>query len=154
MRAHHWDCPRRITFAISNEDELQDCFDRSGIEWKELDVAQRNAAEDIWRSIFGRCLVPMPRHRQGAKADFEYAQQECDDYLVVPFTSNVPGLPVHVLDSRKKRAYRCCGRLIPFGQFYSVEFFVCPVDFAWTMIHTHEDHALGGPYFIRVEWLP
>ena len=35
-----------------------------------------------------------------------------------------------------------------------VEFFVCPIDFAWCMIHTHEDHAFGGPYFIRAEWLP
>jgi hypothetical protein len=37
--------------------------------------------------------------------------------------------------------------------FCDVEFFVCPTDFAWAMIHTHEDHAFEGPYFIRADWL-
>jgi hypothetical protein len=88
-----------------------------------------------------------------ARADHEYQQQPCDHYLVVPFSAGVDGLPVHVL-SRTVGAYECRGPLVPLGAFCNVEFFVCPPDLSWAVIHTHEDHALGGPYFIRAEWLP
>jgi len=54
---------------------------------------------------------------------------------------------------RQLDGYECHGPLVTLGAFHDVEFFVCPTDFAWTMIHTHEDYSLGGPYFIRVEWL-
>ena len=92
------------------------------------------------------------RFRQGSKADFEYQKEACTHYLIVPFSAGVAGLPVHVLD-RRLDAYECRGRLVPLGGFCDVEFFICPIDYAWAMIHTHEDHALGGPYFIRAEWL-
>jgi hypothetical protein len=46
------------------------------------------------------------------------------------------------------------GPLVPLGAACDVEFAVSPADLSWTMLHTHEDHALGGPYFIRREWLP
>jgi hypothetical protein len=91
--------------------------------------------------------------KHGARADHEYQQQPCDHYLVVPFSAGVDGLPVHVL-SRTVGAYECRGPLVPLGAFCNVEFFVCPPDLSWAVIHTHEDHALGGPYFIRAEWLP
>jgi hypothetical protein len=51
-------------------------------------------------------------------------------------------------------AYECRGPLVPLGEFHQAEFFVGPPDFGWTMVHTHEDHDLGGPYFVRAEWLP
>jgi hypothetical protein len=73
--------------------------------------------------------------------------------LVVPFSTGVEGLPVHVL-GRTISAYECCGPLLPLGDYHDAEFFVCPPDLSWTMVHTHEDHGLGGPYFIRAEWLP
>jgi hypothetical protein len=50
--------------------------------------------------------------------------------------------------------YACCGKLLALGTFHTAEFFVCPPDFAWSMVHTHEDHAFAGPYFIRAEWIP
>ncbi len=50
-------------------------------------------------------------------------------------------------------AYECHGPLVPLGEFVDVEFFVCPIDLSWAMIHTHEDHAFGGPYFIRADYL-
>lgn len=42
----------------------------------------------------------------------------------------------------------------PLGLFHNIEFFISPLDLSWTMIHTHEDHGFGGPYFIRREWIP
>jgi hypothetical protein len=129
----------------------------------------RMEAEDTWRGIYGQAFVPplnvlkkrpkrwpprrsRRRFQQGSKADYEYQKEPCTHYLIVPFSAGVAGLPVHVLDQRLD-AYECRGRLIPLGTFCDVEFFICPIDFAWAMIHTHEDHALGGPYFIRAEWL-
>ncbi len=50
-------------------------------------------------------------------------------------------------------AYECRGPLVPLGNFNSVELFVSPADLDWTMVYTHEDHAFGGPYFIKAEWL-
>ena len=50
-------------------------------------------------------------------------------------------------------AYECHGPLIDLGLFCNAEFFVAPPDFTWTMVHTHENHGFGGPYFIRVDWI-
>jgi hypothetical protein len=30
---------------------------------------------------------------------------------------------------------------------------VFPVTYDWTLVHTHEDGAMGGPYFIRANQL-
>ena len=70
----------------------------------------------------------------------------------VPFLSNVPGTPMHVRAPRLS-AFDCEGPLLEFGRFSDIEFFVSPSDFAWTFVRTHEDFALGGPYFVRAEWV-
>ena len=72
--------------------------------------------------------------------------------MLVPFLSNVPGTPVHVLAQRLS-AFDCDGPLVELGEFSDIEFFVSPPDFAWTLVRTHEDFALGGPYFVRAEWI-
>jgi hypothetical protein len=79
-------------------------------------------------------------------------RQPCDHYQIVPFSAKVDGLPVHVV-GRAIDAYDCSGPLVPLQVFHNAEFFVCPSDLSWTMVHTHEDHALGGPYFLRAEWV-
>ena len=50
-------------------------------------------------------------------------------------------------------AYECHGTLVTLGQFCDAKFFVSPMDFEWTMVHTHEGYAFDGPYFVRREWL-
>lgn len=124
----------------------------SGVAWLLLEESEGIAAEARWRSIFGGAFRGRPRLRRGAKAEYEYLQQPCDNYLIVPFTSGVPGTCVHVF-RRAIGAYECQGNLISLGKFCDAEFFVSPMDFAWTMVHTHEDLALGGPYFVKREWL-
>jgi hypothetical protein len=131
---------------------LQDYLNQSGVEWNRLDEAARLDAEERWRGIYGQAFQGRPRLRHGAKADYEYQSQACNHYLIVPFSTGVAGLPVHVYDLCLG-AYECRGPLVPLGVFCNMEFFVCPTHFTWSMIHTHEDHALGGPYFIRAEWL-
>ncbi len=127
---------------------MQEYLGQSGVLWDQLDETARQAAEATWREFYGHVLQGWPRLRHGAKADQEFRQERCSHYLIVPFSVGVAGLPTH-LRGRRLNAYECRGRLVPLGTFCEVEFFVSPTDFAWTMIHTHEDHAFGGPYFIE-----
>jgi hypothetical protein len=139
-------------FARVRDEDLQAYLSQSGVQWDRRDETARLAAEQTWRSIYGSAFHGRPRLRHGSKAEHEYQQESCTHYLIVPFSAGVAGLPVHVLGHRWD-AYACRGPLVPLGAFCDVEFFVCPTDFTWSMIHTHADHALGGPYFIRAEWL-
>jgi hypothetical protein len=138
---------------MSRDDELCEYLTRSGVEWTQLDESSALAAEGTWREIYGKALVKWPRLRQGTKAEYPYELEECSRFLIVPSTSKVEGLPIHVV-GRSLSAYECRRPLMPLGAFHNLEFFVCPTDFAWTMVHTHEDHGLGGPFFIREGWLP
>jgi hypothetical protein len=103
--------------------------------------------------VYGRAFRGRPRLRHGAKAENEYRCQACDHYVIVPFSAGVPGLPVHVY-RLAIAAYECRGPLVALGTFCDAEFFISPPDLAWSMIHTHEDDAFGGPYFIRADWIP
>lgn len=138
---------------MSRDNELFNYLTQSGTTAVRLDGASSAAAERDWRDIYGDAFAGRPRLRTGAKAEHEYREQECARYLIVPFTSNVEGLPIQVFGS-EIGAYDCSGPLLPLGAFHTAEFFVCPIDFSWTMVHTHEDHGIAGPFFIRQEWLP
>ena len=37
------------------------------------------------------------------------------------------------------------------GGVHALEPVVVADDFGWAMVHTHEDHKIGGPYFVRAE---
>ncbi len=102
--------------------------------------------------MYGRAFRGRPRLRYGAKVEHEYRSQVCDHYRIVSLPVGVPGLTVH-MHRREFPAFECRGPLIAPGAFCDAEFFVSPPDLAWAMIHTHEDHSFGGPYFIRSEWL-
>ena len=39
------------------------------------------------------------------------------------------------------------------GQFCNLDFAMVATDFSWTMVYTHEDFALGGPYFTERGWI-
>ena len=140
-------------FPKSLDESLQDVLSRAGVEWDRLSDRARVEAETAWRRVYGRAFRGRPRLRHGAKADYEYRCQAGDHYLIVPFSAGVPGLPVHVY-RQAIAAYECRGPLIALGAFCDAEFFISPPDLSWSMIHTHEDHALGGPYFIQAEWVP
>jgi hypothetical protein len=132
---------------------LQGYLSRAGIEWERMAESARFEAEAAWRRVYSQAFRGRPRLRHGGRADHEYRCQSCGHYLIVPFSAGIPALPVHVY-RQAIGAYRCRGPLIPLGAFCGAEFFISPPDLAWAMIHTHEDHALGGPYFIRAEWVP
>ncbi len=139
-------------FATKLDDALQEHLSRFGIEWRFLEERAQFNTEAVWRSIFGEAFRGRPRLRRGSKAVHEYLQQPCRHYLIVPFTSNVEGTPMHVHRRPVIGAYECRGDLVSLGEFCDAEFFVAPTDFEWTLVHTHEDYAIDGPYFIRREW--
>jgi hypothetical protein len=134
------------------DDELCDYLSRSGVKWTPLDESSSEAAERAWREIYGQAFVGRPRLRQGARAEHEYQQEKCSCFLIVPFTSKIDGLPIHIV-GRSMGAYDCCGPLVSLAAFHDAEFFVCPTDLSWTTVHTHEDYGHGGPFFFRQDWL-
>jgi hypothetical protein len=124
----------------------------SMVDWRILNRSEHFEAESEWRSIFGKAWIQRSRMRRGVKAEAEYLQQPCEHYLIVPFTANVEGTPIHVY-RQAISAYECQGRLISLVQFCDAEFFVSTLNFEWTLVHTHEDYAIDGPYFVRREWV-
>ena len=92
------------------------------------------------------------RYRQGAKALHEYLNEQATRWRLIPFLSAVSGTSVHVL-ALALSAFECEGPLLELDDFRNVEFSVSPPDLAWTLVRTHEDFALGGPYFVRAGWV-
>jgi hypothetical protein len=136
-------------------EQLPQFLSESGVEWWALEFPMQFDIESDWRSIYSQAFEKSLRMRSGFKAEFDFSQENCNHYLIVPFTSDVPRTPMNVRGRGKRviQGFECQGPLVPLGQFSNAEFFVAPSDFSWTMVHTHEDHEIGGPYFIRREWI-
>ena len=145
-------CSGESAFPTKLDDDLRVYLAGSGVESTLLEEPAQLDAEAEWRSIFGGAFLGRPRLRRAAKAEYDYLQQPCTHYMIVPFTSGVPGTSVSVY-RRSIGAYECHGTLVTLGQFCDAKFFVSPMDFEWTMVHTHEGYAFDGPYFVRREWL-
>jgi hypothetical protein len=133
------------------DDKLRQFLTSANIGWLPLDAGRCLLAESTWRSIYGKTFLYRPRLRSGSKAEFEFGLQTCSDYLIIPFSADVCGLPIRVTHVRIG-GYLCRGFVVSLGSFAMAEFFVSPTDFSWTMIYTHEDYSFGGPFFIRQEW--
>ena len=134
------------------DEQLREYLSCSGVHWTALAKEAAVTAELAWRVVYEEAFVDRPRVRQGYKAEHAFQQESCSHFLVVPFTSKIAGLPVEKL-GHGRVAYECRGSLVPLGSFHNVEFFISPIDFSWTMVHTHEDHGYGGPFFMRRDWL-
>ena len=143
---------RRSAIAHSFDHALIEQLDAAGVRHQRLSVDEHRHHEREWRKRYGQVFRPELRHRHGAKALHEYLKQSPTRWMITPFLSNVPGTPVHVLPQRLS-AFACEGPLLELGEFSDVEFFVSPIDFTWTLVRTHEDFELGGPYFVRAEWI-
>lgn len=138
---------------MAHDGELRSLLDAAGVSWRPLVEAERAEAEAQWRAVYGRAFRGRPRLRQGSRADYEYVHQPAGRWLVVPLTSGVEGTPVSPL-GLSLAGYECDGPVVALGALCGSEFAVSPTDLSWAMLYTHEDHALGGPYFVRREWLP
>lgn len=147
---------------------LESYLDDAGVRRCLLDEIGRRKAEEGWREVYGQAFRHMwswahsrhraapahqARYRTGSKAEYEYLQEICTDFLVITFSAAVPGLPLGT-PAPVGLGYQCLGPLVSLAEFADIEFFVSPPDFSWSMIYTHEDDSYGGPYFIRAGWIP
>lgn len=137
---------------MSWEEMLQSLLNAAGVSWRILAEAERAQAETQWRAIFGQAFLGRSRMRQGARADFELARQASCRWLIVPLRAGVAGTPINPR-GRVLNGYECEGVVVPLGALCGAEFAVSPVDLSWAMLYTHEDYALGGPYFVHQVWL-
>lgn len=124
----------------------------NGVTTRDMDWQSTIETEQRWREVYGNAFTGRPRLREGVKAETEYSQTNCSRYYIIPFSANVDGTPIQVRGPRRA-GFVCRGALVPLGLFHTTEFFISPLDLQWTMVHTHEDHAFGGPYFVRMEWI-
>ena len=132
---------------------LQEYLESKGVGCRVLPRQEHRAQEQHWRRVFGGAFREDSRFREGDKALFEFEQLECDQYRVVPLLSAVEGLPLARQLGTRGPALKCQGPLVILSSFHDLEFFVSPRDFEWTLVHTHEDHGFGGPFFTRSEWV-
>lgn len=153
MRANHLFGPEVERMSGAGRDTLlRALLEAAAVTYRSLPEVERADAERQWRAVYGRAFRDRPRLRHGARADFEYARQPAGRWLVVPLSAEVPGTAVSPCGS-VATGYECDGPPVPLGTACAVEFAVAPANLGWTMLYTHEDHALGGPYFVRREWL-
>jgi hypothetical protein len=139
--------------SVARDAVLRTLLEAAGVLCRPLTDSERAEAESQWRAVYGRAFRGCPRLRHGSRAEFEFAQQPAGRWLVVPIGAKVPGTSV-APHGAVPTGYECEGPLVPLGAACDVEFAVAPADLAWTMLYTHEDYAIGGPYFVRREWLP
>ncbi len=125
-------------------------LEAAGVLVRVLSEEERQEAEQQWREVYGKAFRGRVRH--GFRADFEYSLQPSCRWLMVPLSSGVEGASVSPL-ARDAEGCECEGPVVPLGVANDVEFAVAPADLSWTMLYTHEDHDLGGPYFVRREWV-
>lgn len=135
------------------DQRLLDFLAARQVEVRVLDVQETVNVEHRWREIYGHAFAGRPRLRQGVKAESAYEDVTCLQYWIIPFSSKLLGTAVQPYGPRRV-GYECRGRLVPLSCFHTIEFFVSPDDFHWTMVHTHEDHGFGGPYFLDRDWIP
>jgi len=123
-------------------------FAASSVSCRRLTAAEHRDREFAWRQVYQRTFASEGNFRHGTKAVDAYLRESATRWQFVPFLSGVPGTAVHVIRPEVS-AFECEGPLLELGDFLNVEFFISPPDLSWTFVRTHEDFALGGPYFAR-----
>ncbi len=105
---------------IRIDSKLHDYLTAAGVQWRPLAPAATLDAEQRWRSIYADAFTGRSRAKKGTKAIHEFRNEPCSEYLIVPFSSGVNGLPIHVL-RRQLNAYTCEGPLVELTQFCNVD---------------------------------
>lgn len=86
----------------------------------------------------------------GSNAVRQWLQTEDKNLVLLFLSSRISAFPLSE-NSRPCSAFTYSGPAIDVSDYHELEFAVFPVSYAWTLVHTHEDFALGGPYFIRAD---
>ena len=137
---------------LQGDAELIAQLNAARVRHRRLSHSEHRQREAEWRRVYADAFRPGLRHREGSKAAHAFLSETATEWLLIPFLSDVRGTPVSVIPG-KLSAFACDGPLLDLEGLSDVEFFVSPPDFTWTFVRTHEDHVLGGPYFVRAEWV-
>ncbi|TWU07792.1 hypothetical protein [Stieleria varia] len=128
-------------------DDFRSYLMDNGVTLLELSRKESFAIAKRWTSVFA---VRSSRLREtvGLKAIDKWMCTTDDQLILLFLSARVTAFPISD-NSRPCTANRYIGPIIDLSAYNELEFAVFPESYEWTLVHTHEDGALGGPYFIR-----
>jgi hypothetical protein len=136
-------------------EELEAFLECQGILWQRLERKDHDVATGQWTGIFGNTFnrgIRHRRYREGNKARYALSQVDNGDFLIFSIVNETPLW--RSSEKGPRWGYACKALTIPdLSQFHNLDFVMAASDFAWTMVYTHEDDALGGPYFVDKNWV-
>lgn len=134
-------------FDIKLLDDFRYYLANHGVTLTELPRKESFAITKRWTSVFA-VESPNLHETYGAKAIEEWLSTTDDQLIVLFLSARITAFPISQ-NSRPCTAHRYAGRVVDLSAYNELEFAVFPETYDWTLIHTHEDGAFGGPYFIR-----
>jgi len=117
-----------------------------GITSTEMTQKQSFAIQKQWTSKFGG-FRQGTRHKHGYRAVEQFLSEPSRDYVILFLSSRITAFPIST-NQRPCAAFEFAGSPVDLSAFNELEFAVFPNSYDWTMVHTHEDGSLGGPYFV------
>ena len=134
-------------FAINLLDDFMSYLAQNGVTLTELSRKESFAITKRWTSQFATRSEDL-HETQGPKAIDRWLSADADDLILLFLSARITAFPIST-NSRPCTAHTYTGPNIALAAYNELEFAVFPQSYEWTLIHTHEDGALGGPYFIR-----
>ena len=128
-------------------DDFKSHLSEKGVSLTELSRQESFAVMKQWTSIFATKSDDL-HETLGAKAIAKWLSTEEERLILLFLSARITAFPISQ-NSRPCSAYRYSGPAIDLSRFCELEFAVFPESYDWTLVHTHEDGAFGGPYFIR-----
>lgn len=117
-----------------------------GATVEQLSKPHAFAAQKKWSAVFGRFAEGTPC-RHGTKAVAEWLSVQPGEFLILFLSARVTAFPVSQ-NSRPCLVLSLHGSPVDVSDFQELEFAITPITYDWTLVHTHEDWSLGGPYFV------
>ena len=115
----------------------------------ELPRRESFAITKHWTSVFAQTSSGVSL-KLGSKAVSEWLGTDDEDLILLFLSSRITAFPIST-NSRPCLAFKYSGHKIDLSEYHQLEFAVFPESYDWTLVHTHEDFAFGGPYFVRAE---
>lgn len=121
----------------------------NGVSLTELSRKESFAITKRWTSVFA---IESDRLYEtcGSKAVASWLSAASDDLILLFLSERISAFPIS-RNSRPCTAHRYSGPIVDLSNYNDLEFAVFPTSYDWTLIHTHEDGAFGGPFFIAKE---
>ena len=120
-----------------------------GVTLVELPRKESFAVMKRWTSVFAKQSGSL-RETHGLKAVDKWLATIGDQLILLFLSERITAFPISQ-NHRPCTAHRYAGPVIDLSAYNELEFAVFPETYEWTLVHTHEDGAFGGPYFIRNE---